>query len=292
MNRHILKKDLIHEGVNIYYDIVDDFSFNKKLEPNGFSIIIPIFNRGENAARSLSSILQQQYIGPPVEIIVVNDGSTDNSIELVRSVFKYRKDWVSDLSIVNMPNSVSEWSSPSRPYNYGFSLSRYNYIIHSGADSIWLSNDMMSNIYKYCDIDIYLFFRISHISIGDVEKISYDRIFVDSKKVSIIEDKNHPQCYFPFLAITSYDSLKKIGFYSDEFKAAAGEDDELLQKLTRVGIKYCRILKNFIGNQSHDGKCINKGKELSYNIQVIHTCVKRLHDDIIAGKVEQYEGWK
>ena len=46
------------------------------------SIIIPFFNAGQYIRRALDSILKQSY--DKYEIVVVNDGSTDNSEEVVR----------------------------------------------------------------------------------------------------------------------------------------------------------------------------------------------------------------
>ena len=47
------------------------------------SVIIPTFNGAQFIGRTLDSILQQDY--PPAEIIVVNDGSTDDTASVVRT---------------------------------------------------------------------------------------------------------------------------------------------------------------------------------------------------------------
>ena len=46
------------------------------------SIVIPTYNRAELLIRSLDSVKDQQY--QPIEILVVDDGSTDNTAEAVR----------------------------------------------------------------------------------------------------------------------------------------------------------------------------------------------------------------
>ncbi|MCF8129134.1 MAG: glycosyltransferase, partial [Deltaproteobacteria bacterium] len=51
------------------------------------SVIIPTFNRAAKAARAVSSILYQRFKGH--EIIVVDDGSTDETQTLLRQ-FKDR----------------------------------------------------------------------------------------------------------------------------------------------------------------------------------------------------------
>ena len=49
-----------------------------------YSIIIPLFNKEKGVLQSLNSVLAQSF--SDYEIIIIDDGSTDDSIELVKSV--------------------------------------------------------------------------------------------------------------------------------------------------------------------------------------------------------------
>ena len=50
------------------------------------SVIVPTYNRAKHIAKTLQSIIAQDYEN--LEIIVVNDGSTDNSSEVSEEVLK------------------------------------------------------------------------------------------------------------------------------------------------------------------------------------------------------------
>src|SRR2546429_9359593 len=56
------------------------------MEPNSttsVSIIIPTFNGGRRIGKCLDALLKQTP-GKDVEILVVNDGSTDNTVDIVK----------------------------------------------------------------------------------------------------------------------------------------------------------------------------------------------------------------
>ena len=48
------------------------------------SVIIPVFNQEKWIARCLRSLLNQNYDNEKFEIIVINDGSNDNSEKILQ----------------------------------------------------------------------------------------------------------------------------------------------------------------------------------------------------------------
>ena len=47
-----------------------------------FSIIIPLYNKADYIQKAIWSVLDQTY--PDFEIIIINDGSTDNSLAIIQ----------------------------------------------------------------------------------------------------------------------------------------------------------------------------------------------------------------
>lgn len=58
------------------------------------SIVVPSFNQGKYIRETLTSLVNQDY--PNLELIVIDGGSSDNSVDVIRSFEKHIKFWVSE----------------------------------------------------------------------------------------------------------------------------------------------------------------------------------------------------
>lgn len=56
------------------------------LEPP-ISIVMPLYNEGKNVVKAVRSLLGQRY--PDVEVVLVNDGSSDDTLEIVTKAFAF-----------------------------------------------------------------------------------------------------------------------------------------------------------------------------------------------------------
>jgi teichuronic acid biosynthesis glycosyltransferase TuaG len=92
------------------------------------SVIIPAYNAGPFLAEAIESVLAQRYAD--VEVIVVNDGSTDNTLEIA-SGFGER------ITVITQKNSGVAASR-----NYGSKCAKGEYLAFLDADDVWLPDKL------------------------------------------------------------------------------------------------------------------------------------------------------
>ena len=92
------------------------------------SAVIPAFNAESFIAEAVSSVLAQTY--RPVECIVVDDGSTDGTAEVVRS-------FGSEVRLVTQPNK-----GVANARNSGAAVANGAFLAFLDADDVWMPNKL------------------------------------------------------------------------------------------------------------------------------------------------------
>ncbi len=91
------------------------------------SVIIPVYNGERFLAEAIESVLSQQY--EPIELIVVDDGSTDDTPQVAKSF--------DDVQYIHQTNQ-----GPASARNAGVDLSQGELIAFLDADDLWLPNKL------------------------------------------------------------------------------------------------------------------------------------------------------
>lgn len=91
------------------------------------SVVMPVFNGESYIGDSIRSVLAQE--GADLELIIVNDGSTDGTLEVVEAFAKADD----RLRVINRPNS----GRPSFPKNDGLAAARGEYLCFLDHDDLY-----------------------------------------------------------------------------------------------------------------------------------------------------------
>lgn len=107
------------------------------------SVIIPMYNAEQYIQETISSVLSQSYEN--FEVIVVDNFSSDNSKEIIKSLNDAR------IELVELDYNSG---GPSRPRNIGAKNANGELICFLDADDIWLPNKLESQINFFIEHEI------------------------------------------------------------------------------------------------------------------------------------------
>lgn len=117
------------------------------------SVIIPMYNAGKTIIRTLDSVKNQKYTGD-FEIIIVDDGSTDQSAELVKTYILENGNL--DIRLIQQRNS-----GVSTARNVGMKEAHGNFIALLDADDEWLPEKTERQMKYFSDPDLKIDFLVS-----------------------------------------------------------------------------------------------------------------------------------
>ena len=129
------------------------------------SIIIPTYNRAFIIRETLNSILVQTY--PYWECIIVDDGSKDNTFEVVNEYVN--KD--NRFSLFNRPENIIK--GPNSCRNYGFSRSKGDFIKWFDSDDL-LAVEALEKIVSNIELS-------TDVVVSSLEYINFDGNFLNKK---------------------------------------------------------------------------------------------------------------
>lgn len=109
------------------------------------SVLIPLYNKSQSIATTISSVLSQTYT--EFEVIVVDDGSTDGSGEIIQSIKDDR---------IRYFRKKNGGVSSAR--NYGIEKAQYDWIALLDGDDLWkpiFLEEMVEMIQRYPKAALY-----------------------------------------------------------------------------------------------------------------------------------------
>lgn len=126
---------------------MNELIMNGDFHQKKVSVIIPTYNRAKFIPNAIKSVIDQKYDN--IEIIIVDDGSNDNTEEVVNS---FQKNYS---NIFYCHNERSK--GPSGARNTGIIKSSGEYIAFLDSDDVWLNGQLKKRLdilNKYPEIDV------------------------------------------------------------------------------------------------------------------------------------------
>ncbi|MBT8392381.1 MAG: glycosyltransferase family 2 protein [Ignavibacteriaceae bacterium] len=167
-------------GILIFsYFYMNEYTFKPT---NGFkpfvSIIIPVFNEAKIIDRSINSLLKLDY--PNYEIIIVNDGSTDNTKKVAETFVGYRNGIHNKVkvSLINKPNG-----GKSSALNLGINISDAEFVLCMDGDSMLTPQSLKMAVRHFVNPEI-------GAVAGNVKVLNRGKFFTDLQALEYLEGLN------------------------------------------------------------------------------------------------------
>ncbi len=192
------------------------------------SVIIPAFNSGKFIRETIESVLNQTYNN--FEIIVVDDGSTDDTISILKNL---------ELNDKRLTYYQIEHSGrPAVPRNFGIKKSNGELIAFLDADDIWVKNKLEKQLTEFKKHPDYIFIYSMSVTFGDVNLFSknYEVLPLLHKavknKTDLLKIGNTITCSS---VLVKKEALLKVSGFDEDENLKAVEDYDLWIRLSEFG---------------------------------------------------------
>ena len=236
-----------------------------------FSIVIPVYNKERFVGKTLKSVLNQTFTD--FEVILINDGSTDNSETVIQT---FQDERIQYFSKTNEGVAVAR--------NLGINKAKSNFICFLDADDFWYP-DFLKTMHAYtlkfpeqkvfaCAIEI------------ETQNKSFAAAYSIPKKADfeIVDffEASRKECVLWTSSVVIHKSVfEQVGDFDRNIKK--GEDTELW---IRIGLAYSivfvwKILAKYVYDQS------SISRNLTYHFEP-YTFEKYASDEKKNPKLKQY----
>jgi glycosyltransferase involved in cell wall biosynthesis len=216
------------------------------------SVIIPVYNGEQYLAEALDSVFAQEY--RPLEVIVVNDGSTDGSADLARSYAGVRY-----LEQVNQ--------GPAAARNRGIAASAGEFIAFLDHDDVWAPNKL--------SIEVALLRSNPHL--GCV--MSRAELFLEGlqewpKWVALGLEGLGKVTHIQSALVVRRDVFHHVGFLDATYRVA--EDTEWLLRASDAGVEITYMARVLMRRRIHSGN-LSYRQDLAryFAIRAVHGSIQR-----------------
>lgn len=196
------------------------------------SIIIPVYNAEKTIEKCLDSIINQTYKN--IEIIMVNDGSGDNSEKVIESY----KDNDSRIKYCYQENQ-----GVSAARNLGISIARGEYVIFADADDYFEFNLVEQEVKCIKGVDCCFFEYYEDNLSGDYKKCNKEAdygIYNQESRIDLIKKMSGGGLYLSTIWRTIY-RLRIIQDFKIKFKPIAFAEDSLFNLEYILNSKKIRV---------------------------------------------------
>jgi glycosyltransferase involved in cell wall biosynthesis len=187
-------------------------SATESLPNPGVSVVIPAYNYAHYLPQAIDSVLKQGY--SPCEIIVVDDGSTDNTA-VVAAQYGQR------IRYIHQTNA-----GLSAARNTGIRMARYDYVAFLDADDQWLPGRLKCAMQSFAQLSaefVLVACRACHINAA-AEVIHMKRLYLQRDEEVTARDILFRARFCPSAVVTKRAIFDQCGYFDTTLRSSEDRD--------------------------------------------------------------------
>lgn len=209
-----------------YYEerkkFLKEYNWGRQSKEN-VSVIIPTYNRAHLIERSIRSVLNQTYEN--FELLVIDDGSTDNTQEVVEAIRDDRIRYI----------RCEENGGAAKARNRGIAEAKYDYIAFQDSDDEWHTDKLerQMKVLTEASEDVGLVYCEYHYNgLNGLEDISPNRdIPLEQKSGNIFPQLLSGNMIGTPVMLVKKECFEKVGVFNENFPCM--EDYELVLRIAK-----------------------------------------------------------
>ena len=206
------------------------------------TVIVPVYNSERYLENTLQSIFNQDY--RPLEVIVVDDGSTDNSAKIARS-FK-------NIQYVYQVNQ-----GPSAARNAGITIAQGSFIAFLDSDDTWMPHKL----------SLQVNYLLNNPNVGFV--VAHRRMLIEQGIEKPLWYKEHlfqkdAVCFGASAMLARSNTFQEVGLYNPGYQF--GENAEWLTRAKDADVRYAILPETLLILRVHDKNLTHHIDEMRPNI--------------------------
>ncbi len=235
--------------IHLFFTLKKSFQFSpgilksneRNLKKNLVSVIIPARNEEKYIKNCILSLLNQ-HLGINYEIIIVDDNSSDNTLEVLKFFKNNDK-----IRVMEAGNKPEDWIGKNWPCYVGYKNSRGEYLLFTDADTIHSNHSIGDSLFTLLEEKLDVLTAVPNLIhptfiVKMVLPILSIFMFSRYSPIRVNDPKVKLGYLFGSFFIISKDIYEKIGTH-ESVKSEIVEDGALGQKIKECGYR----LKMFRG---------------------------------------------
>ncbi|RZL31271.1 MAG: glycosyltransferase, partial [Pedobacter sp.] len=217
----------------VYYIVIfGKFSFVKAKKNNlkriPISVIVCAKNEEENVSKFIPLLIQQDY--PDFEIILIDDASSDNTLEVFEEFEKNH----SNVRLVKVENNEAFWGNKKFALTLGIKAAKKEYLLFTDADCFPTSKDWIAEMSSHFTMQ-----KTIILGYGAYEKVPnsfLNKLIRFETLLTAVQYFSWARLGNPYMGIGRNLAYKKEEFFNvngfiDHMKIRSGDDDLFINEV-------------------------------------------------------------